>query len=90
MSIFHDWKPKELAALHRATARLRAQQPRDVFVKPTLRGCSYVPTSGYYRIDAIIDGKKYYCGSLREWDEQKAMALQRQAELDYGKRRQAK
>lgn len=80
MSIFHDWTNRELAALSRATAKLRAQQPRDVFTKPTLRHCYYVPTRGYYHIDVYVHGKKYYAGTLREWDEDEAMAMQRHTE----------
>lgn len=84
MSIFQNWKPKEIAAMRRATAKLRALQPRDMYVEPTLPGCTYVSTSGYYRIEVVIDTKKYYCGSLRAWDEKAARAMQEQKVLDHG------
>jgi len=90
MSIFQNWKPNEMAALRRATARLRAQQPRDLYIEPTLPGCSYVSTSGYYRIEVVIGTKKYYCGSLRQWDEKAARAMQEQKILDHGPKPETK
>lgn len=88
MSIFHDWTPREMSALSRATAKLRAQQPRDVFVKPNLMGCRYVPTRGFYQIDVYHNKERFYCGTMKEWDEDKALQLQREkvAEIEYSRK----
>lgn len=88
MSIFHDWTPKEMAALRRATAKLRAQQPRDEWTKPDIQGCYYVPTRGFYEVHTFVNKERFYCGSMREWDEDKAIRMQQDklAELRHSRK----
>ena len=58
MSIFYNWTPNELAALHRATAKLRAQQITEK-PKPKPR-----TTGGYY--DAILYRRMHNSTELQQ------------------------
>jgi len=77
MSIFHNWTPNEIAAMHRATAKLRAKQPKlDLHPQTGVRGCYYNTAQGAYLVNTYIDGQRVYCGSMREWDKDKAYRMQ--------------
>lgn len=78
-NIFMNWSPKELQALKSATEKLRAQQPkkkkRGAFATG-VKGCHYHRGHGKYLIYALIDGAQVYAGRMKEFDKEKAIALQ--------------
>jgi len=85
MSVFHDWTPNEIAAMHRATAKLRAKQPKEK-EKPLptgVRGCYYNASSGVYLVNTYIKGQRVYCGTLKQWDRDKAYRMQYEVERKY-------
>ena len=90
-----NFTPRELRALERATAKLRAQQPQDdepLYPMPeptTLPGCTWVSSRGRYHIYTRVDGMKLYCGSLRRWDEKLAARMQEETEHRYFNRPKA-
>ena len=59
MSIFYNWTPNEIAALHRATAKLRAQQITE---KPKPK--PKPKTGGYY--DAILYRRMHNSSELQQ------------------------
>lgn len=77
--IFMDWSPKELAALKSATDKLKAKQPqkskRGGF-KTGLKGCHYHRGHGKFLVYALIDGAQVYAGRMKDFDREKAIALQ--------------
>ena len=85
MSIFDDWTPNEIAALERATRKLRAEQPEKPkeYYKPTLKGCHYDSKNERYNIFIYIDGHRLKAGKLERWDEGAALAMQYEAEQKY-------
>jgi len=87
MSIFYDWTPNEIAAMHRATAKLRARQPKEAKKpEPTgIKGCYYSTHQGVYLINTYIEGKRVYCGLLHEWDTDKAYRMQYATEQKFKK-----
>ena len=83
---FEDWTPREIAALKRGTAKLRAMQPvkQKRTCKPTgLKGCHYNVRQGCYLIHVYVDGLRLYCGRMREFDMKQALKMQAQAERAY-------
>jgi|14BtaG_2_1085337.scaffolds.fasta_scaffold12588_4 hypothetical protein len=84
--VFHDWNPREIDALKRATAQLRSKQPQKKELnveKPNLKGC-YYSTSHHCYIINIYDGKeRIYAGRLHDWDRSKALKIQREASLNH-------
>lgn len=87
MSIFHNWTPREKAAMARATAKLRAIQPApETHPQTGVRGCYYNTAQGVYLVNAYINGKRVYCGSMKEWDKDKAYRMQYLTENKYKNR----
>ena len=78
-SIFTDWQPKELAALKSATEKLMAEQPakpKRINLKTGVKGCHYHRGHGKFLIYALIDGAQVYAGRMKEFDKEKAIAMQ--------------
>ena len=81
MEAFKTWTPNEIAALSRATAKLRAKQPAPkqragTIHQPDVSGCYYSRVSGCYIINTFIDGQRVTCGTIKEWDKDKAYRMQ--------------
>ena len=84
MGIFHNWTPNEMAALSRATAKLRAKQPAPKLHPQTgVRGCYYNTLQAAYLVNTYINGKRVYCGSMKEWNTDKAYRMQYETERKY-------
>jgi len=84
MNIFHNWTPREMAALSRATANLRAKQPKPKMHPQTnVRGCYYNTAQGKYLVNTYINGARVYCGSMMEWDTNAAYRMQYETERKY-------
>jgi len=84
MEIFKTWTPREIAALSQATAKLRAKQPKqEQHPQTNLRGCYYNTAQGNYLVNTYINGQRIYCGSMKEWDRDKAYRMQFLTENKY-------
>lgn len=83
--IFHDWTDKEIAAMHRATYKLRAIQPPDnpPLTNDNSQGCYYDPRTRSYRVYTMINQKMVFCGQMREWDKNRAYIMQKEINIKY-------
>ena len=83
--VFHDWNPREIEALKRATAALRAEQPvaPKPIERPNLKGCHYNSYHSCYIVNFYEGTRRIYAGRMIEWDRSKALKLQREAKLNY-------
>jgi len=86
--IFHNWTPREIAAMHRATSKLRDMQPTEMPPSPKtgVRGCYYNQNQAAYLIHTYINSKRIYCGRLKDWDKEKAQKMQREMNSSYKRR----
>lgn len=83
--IFHDWNPREIAALERATSLLRLKQDnkKSKVVRPTLKGCYYHTGHHCYIVNFYDGVKRVYAGRLAEWNEAEALKIQEKAKIKY-------
>lgn len=84
-SIFHDWNPREIAALERATSLLRLKQDnkKSKVVRPMLKGCYYHTCQGCYIVNFYDGAKRVYAGRMANWNEVEALKIQEKAKIQY-------
>ena len=83
--IFHAWSDKEVAAMHRATSKLRAMQPPNnpPVTNSNTQGCYYDTRRGSFRVYTRVNGKRVFCGQMREWDKNRAYIMQKEINIKY-------
>lgn len=84
MSIFEDWSPRELCAMRRALGRLHADQPINSPAPIDLTCCYYSADTDLYFVDVFIRGKRFHCGTMREWSNEKAARMQNNKKAEHG------
>lgn len=79
MSIYENWTPREIAALKRATAKLRATQPKPQQQYPSHaksghRGITWDASKGKFRVFLRTEKGRAYCGTADTIED--ALAIQ--------------
>tara|TARA_R110000772_G_scaffold228074_2_gene338804 strand:- start:2893 stop:3192 length:300 start_codon:yes stop_codon:yes gene_type:complete len=86
--IFSSWTKREVEALKTGLYKLEKSQPpkKVIRIKTGVVGCHYRRDQHCYIVNASVDGKNVYAGRMKEFDADKARAMQRATQAAYGEK----
>jgi len=83
--ILHDWTPREIEALKRATEKLTKKDTGRKEPKSGVKGVYYMPAKNSYMVHTFVDGVRIYAGMVPNLQIKRIEKMKEKAEEKYRK-----
>jgi hypothetical protein len=81
--ILHDWTPREIEALKRATAKLTKKKTAKNESRSGIKGVYYTAAKKSYMVHTFVDGVRIYAGMVPNLQVKRIERMKKEAEEKY-------